>query len=172
MMDTSSPSSAPVPVIKAPRPRTPPKGRREVLVDGRDNCARVLGIVQAAAGISQVVLRAEFKCVGCCVVEKAQLGGPICFLCISFRGLGLHQLSIFGPWCHAEILFRKRNIIIPYSRIEKAVYSSARRKKNLSEAYMCMILQESNGDGTGFVRKSLLSIKQEKTCQGASTLCK
>lgn len=42
----------------------------------------------------------------------------------------------------------------------------------MSEAYMCMILRESNGDGIGFVRKSLLSIKQEKTCQGSSTLCK
>lgn len=172
MMDTSSPGSAPIPVINAPRHRTHPKRRREVPVDGRDNCAWVLGIVQAAAGIFQVGLRAEFKWVDCAVKDEAQLGGLICSLCISFRGLGLYQLSIFAPWAHAEILFGKINIVFPYSHVKKAVYSSACRNKNMSEAYTCMILQESNGDGNGFVRKPLLSIKREKTCQGSSTLCK
>lgn len=51
-MDTSSSSSAPIPVIKVPRHRTHPNcGGRKVLVDGRNNYACILGIVQAAAGI-------------------------------------------------------------------------------------------------------------------------
>lgn len=129
MLDMSSPSSAPIPVIKAPRPRPHPKCRREVLVDGRDKCAQVLGVVQAAAGIFQVGLRAEFKWVDCAVVDEAQLGGSICFLCISFSGLGLYQLSIFVPWAHAEILFGKINIIFLDSPVERAVYTSACRKK-------------------------------------------
>lgn len=137
MMETSSPSSAPIPVIKAPRHRTHPKRRREVLSDGRDNCAWVLGIVQAAAGVFQAGLRAEFKWVDCAVIEEAQLGGSICFLCISFRRLGLCQLSIFVPWAHAEILFGKINIIFPYSHVKKAVYSSACWEKKTCQKPQC-----------------------------------
>lgn len=129
MMDISFPSSAPIPVIKVPRPRTHPKSRREVLADGRDKCAQGLGIVQAAAGIFQVGLRAEFKWVDCAVVEEALLGGLISFLCISFTGLGLYQLSIFALWAHAEILFRKINIIFPYSCVKKSSLEQCKQEK-------------------------------------------
>lgn len=145
MMGTNFSSTAPIPVMKVPMPRTHPKHRREVLVDGRDKCGQV-DIVQAAAGISQVGLRAEFKWVDCAVVNEAQLGGLICFLCISFTGLGLHELSIFAPGAHGEILFGKINIIFPYCCVKKAVYSSSWRKKKTRQkptcAWFCKNLME------------------------------
>lgn len=51
-IDTSFSSSVPIPVVMVSRQRPHPNhSGRNVLVDGRNNYACVLGIVQAAAGI-------------------------------------------------------------------------------------------------------------------------
>lgn len=114
MMDMSSSSSAPIPVIKVPRQRIHPNcSGRKVLVDGRDNYACILDIVQAAAGIFETGLRAYFKRVDCTVIQGAQVGGSVCSLCISFRVLRLEQLCISALWLNAKILFGKKNMVCP-----------------------------------------------------------
>lgn len=92
-------------------------------------------------------MRADFKGIDRAVIEGAQVGGSIRFICVSFRAFCLEQLCVSALWVNAEILFGKISIVFLLQSCLQTSFEQSTQEKEL-KAYM--IVQGSDGDGIGF----------------------